>query len=536
MGRHALPLLRRWWVWLLSVLTLTAVAAAAVYLPRSTKDEALPSAGQDSSGASSAGAAGAANTVEMNSHQQDILGIVTAPVTTGTVSTTFSAPGQVVPDESQYAYITPRAKGIVREVHAQIGQLVHKGDVLVTIDSSEVANARLNLIDALMRLEIAQAKLTWQETVYYNAMDLIEALRKDPNPDEVQEQFVNRPIGKIREQLLTAHAQFHLSRITSQRYKDLSKLEAVSVAKAEEKQAAYQVDKATYEGLMDRMAFEVTLDYTRAKQELREARTAVKVASETLRVYGVPIHKITEQFKSGEPISGGRRREPKKTLQEAAKSVIAPAPEVADLMKVNGEPVSTYELLAPFDGTVLERDLIVPGVVVEGTHRLFTMAGLDTVWLEAYVHESDFDLLSRSKGGRVEFISPAYPNEIFKGHVLYTGDMVDPKSRMVRLLATARNPENKLKPGMFVNIEIHSEDVREVPKIPVSALLTDDDVFHVFVQTGPERFQRRQVAVGRRTRTQVAIDHGLQPGERVVVQGGFELKSKAQVPRPGADD
>src|SRR6185312_11433927 len=147
--------------------------------------------------------------------------------------------------------------------------------------------------------------------------------------------------------------------------------------------------------------------------------------------------------------------------------------------------------------------------------------------------ESDFDLLSRSKGGHVEFTSPAYPVEIFKGRVLYTGDMVDPKSRMVRTLSTAENPDGKLKPGMFVSIEIHSEDVRQVPKIPASALLTDNDAFFVFVQTGPERFERRQVLVGRRKGDEVAIDRGLEPGERVVIRGAFELKSKAQAQKPG---
>ncbi|HTU23433.1 MAG TPA: efflux RND transporter periplasmic adaptor subunit [Gemmataceae bacterium] len=531
MGWLSLRYARRWWAWLLGGLALISVTTTAVWLPSSSTEETRVPAGQDGGGVSSIYTS--ENTVWMSTAQQEFLGIITANVSTGTVSTTFTAPGQVVPDESEYAYITPRAKGIIREVHAQIGQFVNKGDVLVTIDSSEVAQARLNLIDALMRLEVAQAKLNWQESVYHNALDLIEALRKHPDPDEVQTKFVKRPIGKIREQLLTAYTQYHLSRIASARYAALSKKDAVPVALAQQKEAAYQVDKATYQGLMDRMAFEVTLEYTRARQELREARTAVKVAHETLRIYGVPIDKIAKQLQLDVLAGTSRRKDPKKTLEEAAESVVSPTPDLAGLLKVEGEPVSTYELRAPFNGTIMERDRIVPGLVVDGTHRLFTMASLDTMWLEAYVHESDFDLLSRSKGGRVEFTSPAYPDQIFNGRVLYTGDMVDPKSRMVRLLATAQNDHGKLKPGMFVSIEIYSEDVREVPKIPASALLTDNDAFYVFVQTGPESFERRQVVVGRRVGKEAAIDRGLKTGERIVVEGGFELKSKAEAQLPG---
>ena len=531
MGRFSIPFARRWLAWLLGGLIVAASTTAAIWLrnPRTEKADASDGAGSDGQMATGA----AQNTVWMDAQQQDTLGIVTALVTTGSVSTVFTAPGQVVPDESQYAYITPRAKGIIREVKAQIGQHVHKGDLLVTIDSSEVAQARLGLIDALMRLELARAKLNWQETIFQNALDLIDALRKDPAPDpkEVQKKFAGRPFGKTREQLMTAYAQYHLSRITAKRYQELSEKDAVPVALAQQKQAAYQVDEATFQGLMDRVAFEVTLDYTQVRHGLREAQTAVQVAHETLRVYGVPIDKILKRFQSGELTGDKRPRQPKKTLREAAEAALSPSREIEELMKTEAEPVSTYELRAPFDGTVMERDRIVPGVIVDGTHRLFTMAGLDPVWVEAYVHESDFDLLSRSKGGYLEFTSPAYPDEVFKGQVLYTGDMVDPKSRMVRMLGTAKNPKRELKPGMFVNLEIYSEDVREVPKIPSSALLTDNDAFFVFVQTGPERFERRQVLVGRRKGDEAAIDRGLKPGERVVIRGAFELKSKTQAPR-----
>ena len=478
--------------------------------------------------------ADAGRVVQVDARQRKALGIATAEVTTGAVGAVLDAPGQVIPDESEFAYITPRAKGVIREVKAQIGQFVRKGELLASIDSSDVARARLDLIDALMRLEIARARLNWQESIYQNALDLIESLQKRPSPDQIQRDFADRPVGKTREELLTAYARYYLSRIASERYENLSAKGAVPVALAQQKQAEYQVDKATFQGLMDRMAFEVTLDYTRARQELREARTAVKVARETLRVYGVPIDRVAEQFESGELTEDRLHREPKATLRQAAEAAISPSRDVSELMKAEGEPVSTYELRAPFDGTVLERERIVPGVVVDGTHHLFTMAGLDTVWVEAHVHESDFDLLSRSKGGRVEFSSPAYPDGVFRGKVLYTGDMVDQKSRTVRLLATAENPERKLKPGMFVTVEIHGMDPRKVPKVPKSALLTDNDAYFVFVQAGPDRFERRGVRLGRREGDEVAVLRGLEPGERVVVHGAFELKSKAHALRAEA--
>lgn len=555
------------WAWFLGGLALIALVSFATWLWWPSR----PKSGQPDEKQASTPSSPATFTKEVvvSQEQQADLGIVTAKVATGTVSMVFSAPGQIVPDESHFAYITPHAKGIIRDVHAQIGQFVHKGDLLTTIDSSEVAQARLSLIDALTRLEIARAKLDWQKSIYSNGMDMIEALRNDPDPERVHEEFAERPVGKTREQLLTAYAQYHLSQIASARYEKLSKQDAVPLARAQQQKAAYQVDRATFQGLMDRMAFEITLEYTQARQELREAHTALKVARETLRVYGVPVDRLAEQFEPSELAGEDRRGDPnstreklrmygvpidkfthlfesddlspdkprgetKSTLREATEAAISPTHSASELMRAEGELVSTYELRAPFDGTVLQRERIVPGVVVDGTTHLFTMAGLDTVWVEAHVHESDFDLLNRSKGGRVRFTSPAYPDEVFEGQVLYTGNLVDQKSRMVRMLATADNSERKLNPGMFVTVEIHSQDARNVPKIPASALLTDNDAHFVFVQTGRDRFERRQVEIGRRKGDEVAIARGLESNERVVVEGAFELKAKSQTKQESA--
>ncbi len=202
-------------------------------------------------------------------------------------------------------------------------------------------------------------------------------------------------------------------------------------------------------------------------------------------------------------------------------------------MEAHGLPVSTYDVRAPFDGTILEREQVVPGIVVDGSHHIFTMANLSEVWIEAHVHESDFDLLERSAGGLVEFTSPAYPERTFEGRVLYTGDLVDEKSRTVRLLATARNAYGRLKPGMFVNVQIHAPDALKLPEIPETALLTDGRIHYVYVQVAPEEFARHDVKIGNRENGHVAIQSGLKPGERVVVRGAFGLKAKAEAQQVG---
>src|SRR5205085_10722725 len=111
-------------------------------------------------------------------------------------------------------------------------------------------------------------------------------------------------------------------------------------------------------------------------------------------------------------------------------------------------PVSAYAIWAPFDGTVLDRELIVPGVFVDTTHRIFTLADLSTVSIEVAFHESRYGALNRSQDAALSLSSPAYPDRTFAAEVIYTGDLVDPTSRAIKLLARARNPDRLLKPGM----------------------------------------------------------------------------------------
>jgi RND family efflux transporter MFP subunit len=203
---------------------------------------------------------------------------------------------------------------------------------------------------------------------------------------------------------------------------------------------------------------------------------------------------------------------------------VGAAPELTP--KPREAPVSTYSIWAPFDGTILDREMIVPGVAVDTTHRIFTMANLSTVWVEVSIHEDDFDRLGRTlTGSKVRFRTPAYLNREFEGEVIYSGDLVEEKSRSVKLLATAKNPDRGLKPGMFVEVEVLSPRKDAVVKIPATAVLTEGSHSFVFVRNAPEKFTRREVEAENPRKLSVVILRGLERGEEIVVTGGYKLKA-----------
>jgi cobalt-zinc-cadmium efflux system membrane fusion protein len=90
----------------------------------------------------------------------------------------------------------------------------------------------------------------------------------------------------------------------------------------------------------------------------------------------------------------------------------------------------------------------------------------------------------------------------------------------------AKNEDGRLKPGMFVTVELPDTHAATVLQVPLAAVLEHDGVPFVFQHLGGERFQRRDVELGRRTAEAVEIRSGLTAGDQIVVSGGFALKSR----------
>ncbi len=226
---------------------------------------------------------------------------------------------------------------------------------------------------------------------------------------------------------MTAYAQYRLAVATIARERDLFAQKLITPKQFQKVNADFEVAQANYQSLMDQMGFEVRLANTRAQQARKQAETAVRATQERLRILGVKPDGTEPEVEHGKVLgvqpdgtlpgpgrSGITTSEKPETIlpSEKPKSNLAVAPvgtPPGDKPKPQDGPVSTYSIWAPFDGTILDREMIVPGVAVDTTHRIFTMANLSTVWVEASVHEGDFGKLAQSRGQAIRFRSPAYP-------------------------------------------------------------------------------------------------------------------------------
>ena len=186
--------------------------------------------------------------------------------------------------------------------------------------------------------------------------------------------------------------------------------------------------------------------------------------------------------------------------------------------------MSTYSIWAPFDGTILDRELMVPGVAVDTTHRIFTLANLATVWVEASVHEGDFAVLdrTRSRGGKVRFRSPAYPDRVFEGEVIYTA--ISSRRGAGRSNSLPGQISSACSGRACSSRSRSSARGCVGPADPDLGILADGSSTFVYVKTGSDRFDRREVDAEAPRGDTVIVRGGLSDGDEVIVEGGAEAQ------------
>lgn len=195
-----------------------------------------------------------------------------------------------------------------------------------------------------------------------------------------------------------------------------------------------------------------------------------------------------------------------------------------EAIAVDGErPLSRYELIAPIGGTVQRRDL-VPGQTVSAQETPIHIVDNERMWVMIEAFERDLPRLQT--GRKVELTVRALPGRIFVGETDWVSRELDERARTVRVRAVVPNEDGALRAGMFGTARVATDSEQRFALVPVDAVQTVDDDRVVFVP-GDEAgaFRAATVTTGDESGGQVEIRAGLEPGDRVVTAGAFDLKS-----------
>lgn len=182
----------------------------------------------------------------------------------------------------------------------------------------------------------------------------------------------------------------------------------------------------------------------------------------------------------------------------------------------------SVRLISPIDGVVIERN-VKRGEQVEPGECLFKILDVSSVWIEADIFEKD--LLHVHKGGKIKIRVSAYPDRVFHGEIFYVGSTLDEVTRTVKVRSEVQNNERLLKPGMYAAVELVTGEKENVIAIQEEAVLSEDNLYFVFVQEG-DSYHRHPVEIGSRSDGLVEVISGVSAGDLVVVQGNYQLKSR----------
>ncbi len=191
---------------------------------------------------------------------------------------------------------------------------------------------------------------------------------------------------------------------------------------------------------------------------------------------------------------------------------------------------------APASGTILEMHA-VPGETVKSDQSVFTIGDLSVLWVSADVYEAQVQqVLSHEGHGdmRAVVTAKAYPDHEFPASVDFVSPSMDEKTRTLKVRVGVRNPDGRLRAGMFVNVLLYLPSGDEVVVVPRVSVLADAGRSFVFVRHHGEYWVRRPVEVGRASGEIVEVRKGLSGGETIATEGCFLLKSDVLRSKMGA--
>ena len=183
-------------------------------------------------------------------------------------------------------------------------------------------------------------------------------------------------------------------------------------------------------------------------------------------------------------------------------------------------------IYSPIAGTVVQRK-IGPGQYVSSgaSDPVFVIGDLSTVWLTAFVRESDAAAVCIGQDISVNVM--ALPGRSLTARINYVAAAIDPNTRRLLVRATIDNKDGLLKPEMFANVTIYSAGDRAAPAVPKQALIYEADKVRIWVAREDKSVELRQIKTGLINGNLVEVTSNLNPGEQIVTKGSLFIDRAA---------
>ena len=425
----------------------------------------LAGPGHDHSGASEfQGGSESTGSIQVDAETAKRLGIKVEPVKRQQLAIGIKTTGQIETLPSKKVEVTTPIPG------ATVAELLVEPGVFVRADQPVAVLSSLGLVEMRVNSQEKQAE---------GEADLQQAQADLELAQENYEKYSQIAAAEITE------AQTHLSFAQEKYDKDTQLANAGALPRRNALESQTELAQAKVELTKASSRREVI----EAEAQLKRARSAVEVAQSRIRLSNATYQTRLQQLGS----------------------------------RANDKGLVT--VTAPISGKVADREVTLGQSFEDAGAKLMTIVNDSRVFATANIYEKDLDKVKMGQAVRVKVAS--MPDRSFSGQITMIGSVVDGETRVVPVKAELDNSGSELKPGMFAQLEVLTDQTpTAILAIPSSAVVDAPGKKLVYVQSG-NAFQAVEVTLGQTSGDMVEVKTGLFEGDLVVTQRAPQLYAQS---------
>jgi RND family efflux transporter MFP subunit len=270
-------------------------------------------------------------------------------------------------------------------------------------------------------------------------------------------------------------------------------------------------------------------DLERASAALEQGRANESIAKVTASRWdnlvrrGAVSKQENDQYQAQYQAQAANVRALERAVDAAKGNVLAMQANVGRLSEMQG----FLKVRAPFAGVVTLRNVDVGTLVNTGSTMLFRIA--QTNLLRTYLNVPQSSASDVHVGQMASLATPELPERKFSGAVTRTANAMDPSSRTLLVEIQVPNPEGKLLPGMYVEVDLHLPTKNPPLLLPSDTLSVRPEGTMVAVLDSSNAVHFQRVVVGRDYGSQIEILSGLSAGQRVIANPNDSVQEGVKV-------
>jgi membrane fusion protein, heavy metal efflux system len=494
--------------------------------------------------------------VKIEAETAQRIGVKVSPVQKQSLKVEIIATGQIELLPNQKVEVTAPIKGKILQLLVQPGARVKAGQAVATMTSPELGDLRVaaqeKKSESVASLQQAQADLQLAQDSYGKIQQIAKA-----EQEQALSQLAAAQSRLTREQQLVKKGSIvQVAKTNYQRQQQVSKAE-IAAAQIEVNVALdrYQKDTELAAGgaLPRRQVLESQAKLAEARTALAKAQSqpGVLQAESELRKAetDLPLRELRDAEKQVAEAKGQLSKAVnQKSLVEADAQLRKSQSAVTAAQNRQNLSAATYNtriaqlgnsdnqngiitIKSAIDGTVADRDITTGQSVADAGAKLMTITNDRQVMATANIYEKDLGRIKLGQDARVKVGS-----EVFEGTISRIGTAVEGQSRVVPVQVALSNSSGSLKPGMFAELRLATdESTAPLLAVPTAAIVEADGKKIVYVQNG-NVYQPITVTLGQTVGDLVEVKSGLFAGDKVVTQRAPQLYAQSLKAPAKADE